>query len=445
MKLAALLGKDARLLIRNRALLAALLLYPFLLVAVLGAAFQEPPASLDLVVVDDDSQARVRVAGDNLTTADLLAAAEPFATIEREDDIAHALSTLRLGSADAVLHVPRGFLLNLSTLGTNATLHLYVDESDPIRAGVAQNAIEGAVDAFVELIIQKKIGEIAALLDTVINGGSIRVAFADVDIIGIDEAVQRLRDVEAQLPPESAERAKVSEVLAFMITTRGALGSAEIYLETTALPLRVQTQGLAAEDTNLAAIALPGALVLGVFWTGALAAALLAARERETGVSRRLAAAPAPAWMQWLSKAVVALVAALAPAAALVLLGVAFLGSPVASPALVALVLVATSLAAAALGALCAAIARATSGAALLAVLLLLPMLLLGGLFYPVAYMPQAAQAVARALPVTLATDAIRGALLRGSTFAELALPLVGLLAFALVAAGLTAAAARRA
>src|SRR5439155_9583381 len=55
MTLLAHLGKDARLLLRNRALLVALLAYPFLLAIVLGAAFQSPPARLSLAVVDEDA------------------------------------------------------------------------------------------------------------------------------------------------------------------------------------------------------------------------------------------------------------------------------------------------------------------------------------------------------------------------------------------------------
>lgn len=444
MKALALVGKDARILARNRPLLVALLVYPFVLALVLGAAFQEPPSTLALVVVDDDAGSVVEVAGENLTTEDLILAAEPFADIVRVETLDDAVGRLRRGEADAVLHIPRGFLGDLAALGTNATMRLVVDESDPIRAGVAENAVEGAVDSFIEVIIQKKIDDIGVLIETVIRGGNVQVGLLDVDLIGIDEATRRLEAVEDQLPPGSDERARVTEVIDFMFTTRLALGSADRFLTTTAIPLRVETEGLASADTSLAAIALPGAVVLGVFWTGSLAAALLVARERETGVARRLAASPAATWLQTASKTLVAVLAALVPAAALVALGVAAFGLRVGDPALAAVVLLLTSLAAAALGGLCAAIARATSGAALLAVLALLPMILLGGLFYPVAYMPAAAQAVSRLLPVTLATDALRGALLRGSSATELAFALGGLAAFTLLSAAAGAALAQR-
>ena len=92
-----------------------------------------------------------------------------------------------------------------------------------------------------------------------------------------------------------------------------------------------------------------------------------------------------------------------------------------------------------------AALARNSGGAALIAVLALVPMLLMGGLFYPIAYMPAGARVVASILPVTLATDALRDAMLRASPLAELALPLLGLLATAIVLGAAAWAANRRA
>ncbi|HVM46105.1 MAG TPA: ABC transporter permease, partial [Candidatus Thermoplasmatota archaeon] len=159
---------------------------------------------------------------------------------------------------------------------------------------------------------------------------------------------------------------------------------------------------------------------------------------------RRLAAAPASRAAQLASKTLVALLAALVPAAVVLAAGILVLGAQVADPAATTVALALAALAAASLGALAAALARNTGGAALLAVLALIPMLLLGGLFYPLAYMPPAARAVASVLPVTLATDALRDAMLRASPFVELALPLAGLALTAVVLSAAAWAAGRR-
>ncbi len=438
------LGKDARLLLRNRALLAALMLYPLLLVAVLGAAFQQPPQRLDLALVDHDAGDALEVNGRNVTAADILASGTGFAHVQKAASDAAGLALLRNGDVDALLIVPGRFLNNLGTLGSNATLKLVVDESDPLRAGVAKNAVQGVLDDFIKGVVGEKIRGVEGLLNLTVNGGSTVVLGAQVDILGIQAARERLNEVKADLPPNSPDVQRVQDVIAFLDFAGGVLGNSERYLTTTALPLKVEQSGLASKDTRVTSIALPGAIVLGVFWTGALAAALLAARERETGAARRLAAAPAARAWSLASKALVALLAALVPAAVALALGLALLSANVADPGLTLVVLLAASLAAAGLGLLAAGLSRATAGAALLAVLILLPMLMLGGLFFPVAFMPAPARAVASLLPVTAATDALRGAMLRGNDLAEIAPALAGLVLFALLAGGLGAWLGRR-
>lgn len=444
MMLLAHLAKDARLLLRNRALLAALLLYPLLLVGVLGAAFQQPPDRLDVALVNHDPAGSLDVNGRRVSADSILSSSSAFAHVRRVDTDAQALSLLRNGQVDAVVIVPERFLYELSTLGSNATLKLVVDESDPLHAGVARNAVQGVIQDFIKGVVGEKIRSVEQLLNLTVSGGSTNVLGAQVDILGIQRARARLVEVRDGLAPNDPSRQKTQDVITFLDFAGGVLGNSEQYLVTTALPLRVETSGLAAKDTQLTSIALPGAIVLGLFWTGALAAALLASRERETGAARRLQAAPG--WRGWplVSKSLVALLAAMVPAALAIAIGFVALGAHVASPALTLLVLVLGALAAGALGLLAAGLARASAGAALLAVLALLPMLLLGGLFFPVAFMPAPAQLVAGVLPVTLATDALRGAMLRGNDLAELALPLAGLALFALLAGAAGAWLARR-
>lgn len=441
-----ILAKDARVLTRHRALLAALLAYPFLLAVVLGGAFGGGPAPrLDLAVVNGDAGgAAIEAGGESLTSEDLVGALADFSDVRVSSTEARALSLLRQGDVDAVLIIPPGFVAQISSLGQGATLRVVVDESDPVRAEVARNAVTGAIDSFVEVVIQKKIDDVLRLLNLTIDGGTTRVAFIEVQVLGITKARERLVEVLDTLDSRSAEAGKLREVIAFLDFAAGVLGNAETYLTTTALPLRVDVSGLSARQDDLLTVALPGALVLGVFWTGALAASLLVARDHETGVRRRLAAAPTPRGLLAGSKTLVALAAALVPAAILLALGTAGLGAVVRDPALTLVALVLSSLASIALGALAALLTRSSAAAALLVVLALVPMLVLGGLFYPVAYMPDVARAVASVLPMTLATDALRGAMVRGSDVMELAPALGGLALFAALVAVACALLARR-
>lgn len=428
------LAKDARVLVRHRALLAALLAYPFLLALVLGAAFADPPTRLDLAVMNQDAEgASVTVGGESFDSATLVGRLGAFAEVRLVDSEEDGLALLRQGDVDALLVIPRNFVRDISLIGQVATLEVVVDESDPVRAQVAENAVRGGIDSFTRFIVQKKIDDVLALLDLTVEGGKTRVATVEVQVLGLQNARQRLSEVLSTLDPQGEPAKKVREVIVFLDFAAGFLGNADRYLSTTALPLEVETSGITAPQTRLAAVALPGALVLGVFWTGALAASLLVARDVETGVSRRLAAAPASRATLAASKVGIAFAAALLPALVLVGLGVLLLGARVASPALLFVGLAAAALAAAALGGLAATLARGSSAAALLVVLTILPMLILGGLFYPVAYMPEAVQAVASWLPMTLATDVLRGGMLRGSSLAESWRALVGLLVFTVI------------
>lgn len=444
MSILAHLGKDARLLMRNRALLAALMLYPVLLVVVLGAAFQQPPQRLDLALVNHDTTGRLEVNGRNLTAADILASGGSFAHVRAATSDADAMGMLRRGEVDAALIVPPRFLSELGTLGSNATLKLVVDESDPLHAGVARNAVQGVLDDFLKAVVQEKIRGVLVLLNLTQSGGVTNVLGQDVTILGIRAAHDELIGVRSGMAPNNPDAQRVQDVIDFLDFAGGVLGNSERYLTTTALPLKVERSGLASQDTQLSTIALPGAVILGVFWTGALASALLVARETETGAARRLDAAPGARTASLVSKLLVALLAALVPAAVALALGIAFLDASLADPGLTLAVLLVASLAAGALGVLAAGLTRASAGAALLAVLALLPMLLLGGLFFPVAFMPAPARAVAGVLPVTMATDALRGAMLRGNVVLEIAPQLVGLAAFALFACGAGAWLVRR-
>ncbi len=70
---------------------------------------------------------------------------------------------------------------------------------------------------------------------------------------------------------------------------------------------------------------------------------------------------------------------------------------------------------------------------------------LLGGVYYPVASLPSWLQLISRALPITYALDAMRGALLDGATWGELAPDMLVLAGFCLVLFPLSLAAFRAA
>ena len=68
----------------------------------------------------------------------------------------------------------------------------------------------------------------------------------------------------------------------------------------------------------------------------------------------------------------------------------------------------------------------------------------LSGVFWPVAQLPVALQPVSYILPLTYANNALRGVMLKGNSFGDIAAPLTALLVFALVMVFLSALSMRR-
>ncbi|MFZ2507922.1 MAG: ABC transporter permease [Steroidobacteraceae bacterium] len=106
-----------------------------------------------------------------------------------------------------------------------------------------------------------------------------------------------------------------------------------------------------------------------------------------------------------------------------------------------ALVFIAAALA---LGLFISTIAQTQFQAFQMAFVTMLPSILLSGFMFPFEGMPEFAQAIAQALPLTHFNEIVRGITLRGATLAEMQVPLLKLLLFLLVMFFLAAARFRK-
>ena len=94
-------------------------------------------------------------------------------------------------------------------------------------------------------------------------------------------------------------------------------------------------------------------------------------------------------------------------------------------------------------GLLISLLARTRSQAVQITLFLMLPMIVLSGFIFPIASMPEVIQPFTNLIPLRHALDVLRASFIKGSGFAELALPLLALAGFA-AAFFLTAVAATR-
>ena len=438
-----LFRKDALLVWRNRALLVTLVVYPLLVVGVLGLAFGDPEQRIPIAVVDHDADSPpVDLLGQEFSTADIKAQLDEFAQI-RETSEEEAMRLLRNGEVDAVVIFPLGFVADMVlTFTQTVELRVVLDFSDPVKAAIAENNIRGVVQRFNDQVVQEKVAFVTAGLTIAREGGR----FGDQSYMGFERARENVRLARQNNngTMSQADQQRLQETQQFLDQVITILEQAEDIIESTARPLDVRVEHVESGILTARDIVVPAAMALSVFWTGTLATATLLVYERESQAARRLEVAPVSGLMVVGAKGALTLV--LVAAQTFLILVAAVIGWDVRvdSVALVALVVLASSVAAVGLGLLVASFARTTSGATLLAVLVTFPMMFLGGLFYPVSFMPAVAQAVAKALPLTYSVEGLRGAMLRDFSLADALPGLLVLLVMGGVLASLSLLVARR-
>ena len=96
------------------------------------------------------------------------------------------------------------------------------------------------------------------------------------------------------------------------------------------------------------------------------------------------------------------------------------------------------------LGLLVSLMARTRQQAQQVIMFLMLPFMILSGFIFPVQSMPPVLQAVSAMIPMTYILEVLRGAFVKGSGFADLAVPLLALAGFAIVIFGSAVIATRR-
>lgn len=432
MRFAMLIKKDIRVIVRNRSLLVTLLLYPLILVAVLGLVFADPARPVPVaVVIGEEGNADVTIGEDTFSLDEVLEELEVVAHVQRFPARAAAVEALRNGEVDAVIVFPSFFLVDLlQDFRTQAAMEVVLDNSDPAKSAVAQNLIRAGVQAFNEDIVRWKVDEVVDLLEVALEGGNGRF---DSDM-SFREMREVINDVLATEPISQDNRERLESARDFLDDAIAELEQGADTVQSIAFPIRVRESHI---DSGLLAardVVVPATVALSIFWTGILATASLVVYERQSHAQLRLNVTPIRPGTVLASKlAVTGLIILLQSA---LIIGVAKLLWDVRLDnfPLLVLVLVAGAFAAVGLGLLVAGFSRDTNGSTLLSVLAVFPMMFLSGLFFPISFMPRVAQWLAHLMPLTYAVDSLRGAMLRGYTLANaqtdlLVLVLLGALA----------------
>jgi ABC-2 type transport system permease protein len=181
-----------------------------------------------------------------------------------------------------------------------------------------------------------------------------------------------------------------------------------------------QPETLQTENLNFISYFVPSMLGLSIMQVGIFAAIPLVA-DREKLILKRLAATPLRRWQLVGSNVLMRLLIALVQSVIIIGVGVMVFGVEITGPFALSLVfIVLGAVAFLALGYVVASFAKTEDSANGMTSVIQFPMMFLSGTFFPIDSMPDVLQTVARVIPLTYLSDALRQVMVGGAAFAPL-------------------------
>jgi ABC-2 type transport system permease protein len=196
----------------------------------------------------------------------------------------------------------------------------------------------------------------------------------------------------------------------------------------------VQTQEVNVHNLKYIDFLLPGVVALSIMQMAVFSVAFVFADYREKGILKRLVATPLKPYQFVASNVITRLIVAVAQSAILVLVGVfAFNAHVVGSYVLMLLVAILGGIMFLGLGFTISGFAKTVESVPAFANLIIFPMLFLGGSFFPISSMPDWLQYVAKYLPLSYFSDAMRQVMTKAAGISAIQHDLVGMSIWAVV------------
>ena len=377
-----LLGKDLRILRRSPLLLGALIAYPLVFAALVGAVVRFASDRPKIAFVDlDRLPQELTVGGQKFNVPAVLDQVNDSAELVPMDE-EEADRKLANGEVDAEIVVPRGFASRLRGMVESPQLVLRT-----ARGGLSTRVEQQTQALVYELNQRLQDAYIEANLQYVhliVDGGTGTFLGNDFDVVGLQRAAQMLAEIQQTTKdPVVAERAR--ELSNFVRQATLALGASDESLRATANPIELQVDTQAGRSWLLSAQLQAYALALTLAFICVLLAAAAVASERDENVIGRLARGLVGRTALVVAKVLLAVLLALVLGLVIALVfGVLASatdvtgGEPWPRLPLLGLGLVAAGAAFGAFGVLVGVLSREARTAVLVAFLVVLPLVLLG-------------------------------------------------------------------
>jgi ABC-2 type transport system permease protein len=409
--------KDLKLLFRVKAAWFFTLAWPLIVAMIFGALFgggNRGPSRMFIAIADEDrtpaSQAFV----------DALAKREGFDVLRTS--AAEATDLVRRGRRVGAVRIPKGFgeASGRMFFGAPPTVELRIDPSRQAETAMLQGFLLEQAAKRMQTLFEPtpaSRGQIAGMLQDVKKQPAGTIA-------GQSELLSMLGSLDAFLDKQPAAQPAAQP------GAQPAAGWQPLAIDVTSVER--QREGPA----NGYQITFPQGMQWGILGC-MMSFAISLAVERTRGTLTRLLMSPAPSWALLAGKGLACYAAILIVETSLAVIGAAFFGVRPASPGLLVLALLVVPTGFVGLMMLVASLGRTEEGASGAGWALMMPMSMLGGGMIPLAMMPAWIQPFSYASPVRWAIISFEGAIWRGFSLAEMALPCailigIGAVAFAI-------------
>jgi ABC-type multidrug transport system permease subunit len=285
-----LLLKDLRILRRSPLLVALLVLYPVVIATLIGFALSRGPEKPQVAFANlvPASGSEIELGGEKI---DVTAQAGPlFRAIDpvRVKTRKEAIQKVRDGDVLGALVIPEDTTRKLQTGLEPATIEVYYNADDPVKANFVRDTIKSQVqDA--NNALTKRLSKVAlGFLDLISKGGQYDFLGRSFDILGLQRSEQILREAQRDLPRGSPARIQIERVISFARLARDNLSFSDDVLSSVGSPLRVKQTQLDGGATPLSSFAVAIAVAVSLMFITLLLASGTLALEREENVFLRL-------------------------------------------------------------------------------------------------------------------------------------------------------------
>jgi ABC-type multidrug transport system permease subunit len=286
-----LLVKDLQILRRSPLMVGLLVVYPIAIALMIGFALSSPPGKPKVAFYNEVAPGKGQIAFGSQQINIASYARDLFQSIDpiRVHSEAEAIAKVRDGEALAALIIPSDIAQQIQSLVTsgvgNPTVQLILNSNDPIERQFVDQAISTRL-AEVEQAVSKQVLRVAvADLQKVLNGGSIQILGANVNLLGLRDSRTILQGSIASLPRGSTVGVALKQVVGFANLAIQGLGFASPVLGSIGTPLTVSETQLAGRTTPTYAVSI-AVIVSLMFVTLLLAAGMLAIERSEHTYSR---------------------------------------------------------------------------------------------------------------------------------------------------------------